>query len=169
MFLNLQNWSFRPHKMAQNSPRSGNRCSRSSFGVPKKSPQRHKNNNSCSRSSFWPLNGQFWGPRGAEKSTFTMCLSRIYKRPKNRNPRLRGGNRNAICPPHLARGTSIIESKNHSIQESNDTMTQPHHIKVSYQSIKVATVHRYNVTTKACLAAWWHPLTGGPADFRRGL
>jgi hypothetical protein len=80
--LNLQNSSFRRPKMAQNSPRSGNRCSRSSFGVPKKSPQRHKNQNSCSRSSFWPLNGHFWGARGAENSIFTMCLSRFCKKPK---------------------------------------------------------------------------------------
>ena len=134
----------------------------------KKSPQRHESKNSCSRSSFCALKGQFGGPRGAEKSTFTTCLSTIYKSPKNPGSRLRDGNRAVFYPPHLARGTSIIESKNHSIQESKYNWTQLHHIKVStyhksrYQSIRVATA--FNVTTTVSFEAWWHPLNGGPAD-----
>ena len=48
----------------------------------KRAPQKHKNKNSCSRSSFWLLNGHFGGPRGAENSTFTVCLSRFCKKPK---------------------------------------------------------------------------------------
>ena len=72
--------------MAQNSPRSGNRCSRSSFAVLKKSPQKHENQNSCSRSNFCWLNGHFGGARGAENSTFTTCLSRFCKQPKPGKP-----------------------------------------------------------------------------------
>ena len=149
-----QNLSFRPLKIAQNGPRRANRCSRLSFGVPKKRPQRHENKNSCSRSSFWPLNGHLGGPRGAKKSTFTTCLSRIYKRPKNRSIRLRDGNVTPFLAPHLARGTSIIESKNHSIQESKKTpghnlitsrsqRITSHDIKVS-KWLRFTPIQRYN-------------------------
>ena len=50
--------------------------------VSKKKTQRHENKDSCYRSSFWLLNGHFGGPRGAEKSIFTMCLSRFYNKPQ---------------------------------------------------------------------------------------
>ena len=102
------------------------------LGCQKRAPRGSKNKNSCSRSSFWPLNGHFGGPRGAKKSTFTTCLSRIYKRPKNRSSRLRGGNRNAFYPPHLARGTSIIgRTPGHNLIISRSQRITSHDIKVS--------------------------------------
>ena len=99
-------------------------------GAKKEAPEARKQEFVLSH-EFVAAKCQFWGPREAEKSTFNTCLSRIYKRPTNFKTRGGGGNRNWFCPPHLARGTSIIESKNHSIQESKDTWTQLHHIKVS--------------------------------------
>ena len=85
-------------------------------------------------------------------------------------PRLRDANRSAF----LAWGEPLGRGKVDSMQCSNVESRTPGHISacpgLNVSQIMISNyqsgydLHRYNDTTKACLAAWWYPHKGGPAD-----